>query len=149
MPVMGVSRFTSFFRAAAGLDVDKNDLKRYNDFLNDKIYDMFIIAEGNAKANDRDVIFFRDLPITKGLQESMHQFEKLDQGIEVEPLLEELAARPPLDLVVLDEVEQRLPAVAGGLSLALARAFTITTPDVKNPGTREWDTVLRLFELLL
>ncbi|MFC9631532.1 DUF1931 family protein [Streptomyces mirabilis] len=33
MTVMGVSKFERFFRAAAGLDVDKNDLKRYRDFV--------------------------------------------------------------------------------------------------------------------
>ncbi len=28
MPVMGVTKFERFFREAAGLDVDKDDLKR-------------------------------------------------------------------------------------------------------------------------
>ncbi|MGZ3351115.1 MAG: DUF1931 family protein, partial [Xanthobacteraceae bacterium] len=40
--VMGVARFERFFRAAAGLDVDKEDLKRYADFVNRKIYDLLI-----------------------------------------------------------------------------------------------------------
>ncbi|MGZ3297268.1 MAG: DUF1931 family protein, partial [Xanthobacteraceae bacterium] len=39
---MGVARFERFFRAAAGLDVDKEDLKRYADFVNRKIYDLLI-----------------------------------------------------------------------------------------------------------
>ena len=34
--VMGIARFERFFRAAAGLDVDKEDLKRYADFINRK-----------------------------------------------------------------------------------------------------------------
>lgn len=34
MPVMSVAEFERFFRAAASLDVDKNDLKRYSDFVN-------------------------------------------------------------------------------------------------------------------
>jgi hypothetical protein len=33
---MGIARFERFFRAAAGLDVDKEDLKRYADFINRK-----------------------------------------------------------------------------------------------------------------
>ena len=36
MPVVSVAKFERFFRAAAGLDVDKNDLKRYSDFVNQK-----------------------------------------------------------------------------------------------------------------
>ena len=33
MTVMSIARFERFFRAAAGLDVDKNDRKRYSDFV--------------------------------------------------------------------------------------------------------------------
>jgi hypothetical protein len=39
MAVMALSTFERFFRAAAGLDVDKkDDLKRYSDFVNQKTY---------------------------------------------------------------------------------------------------------------
>jgi hypothetical protein len=39
MPVVGVARFECFFRRAAELDVDKDDLKRYSDFANRRLYD--------------------------------------------------------------------------------------------------------------
>lgn len=48
MPVMGAPEFLRFFRIAAGLDVDTNDLKRYNDFVNQKLYDMFLIGKATA-----------------------------------------------------------------------------------------------------
>jgi histone H3/H4 len=149
MAVMGVAKFERFFRAAASLDVDKEDLKRYNDFLENKIYDMFLIAEAVAKSNGRDIIQPRDLPITKGLQECVHQFRKLEEGIDIEPLIEQLAARPPLDVTISEETEQRLPELAGGLSLALARSFRIIDPDLKNPSSEHWDRTFRLFDLLL
>jgi hypothetical protein len=149
MAVMGVSRFERFFRAAASLDVDKDDLKRYNEFLDHKIYDMFLIAKAAANANDRDVIQPVDLPITKGLQENIHQFRKLDQDIEVRPLLEQLLARPALDIAISEETEAKLPGVAGGLSLALARSFRIIEPGLKNPATEHWERVFQVFDLLL
>jgi hypothetical protein len=149
MAVMGVSRFEQFFRAAASLDVDKDDLKRYNEFLDHKIYDMFLIAKAAANANDRDVIQPVDLPITKGLQENIHQFRKLDQDIEVRPLLEQLLARPALDIAISEETEAKLPGVAGGLSLALARSFRIIEPGLKNPATEHWKRVFQVFDLLL
>jgi histone H3/H4 len=149
MAVMGVAKFERFFRVAASLDVDKSDLKRYSDFLENKIYDMFLIAEAVAKSNGRDIIQPRDLPITKGLQECMHQFRKLEEGIELEPLIEQLAARPPLDVTISEETEQRLPELAGGLSLALARSFRIIDPDLKNPSSEHWDRTFQLFDLLL
>ena len=114
MPVMGTVKFQRFFRAAAGLQVDRNDLKRYTDFIDDKIYDLILIGKASAKANLRDVIEPWDLPITKGLQESIHRFEKLDEEIELQPLLDQLTARPPLDVALSEETEQRLPLIAGG-----------------------------------
>jgi hypothetical protein len=69
MPVMSVARFERFFRIAAGLDVDKKDLKRYSDFVNQKTHDLLIRGKATAKANGRDIIEPFDLPITKGLQE--------------------------------------------------------------------------------
>ena len=92
MAVMGVSRFERFFRAAAGLDVDKNDLRRYYEFIDAKLYDLLLIGQARAEANGRDIIEPPDLPITKGLQESIHQFRELNEEIEVEPILELLAA---------------------------------------------------------
>ncbi|HZO65137.1 MAG TPA: DUF1931 family protein [Kribbellaceae bacterium] len=149
MTVMAVHRFERFFRAAASLDIDKNDLKRYSDFVTDKLYDLLVIAQGTAKANGRDIIEPRDLPITKGLQERIHEFRKLDEDIELQPILEQLAAWPPLDVTLSKETESRMPGVVGGLSIALARTFTIVDPDVKNPQTSQWERAFRIFGLLL
>ena len=144
-----VARFQRLFRAAAGVDVDKNDLKRYDDFIDRKIYDLLLIGQAHAKANARDVIQSSDLPVTKGLQESIHAFRRLDEEIELRPILEELAKRPPLDVAVAEKTEQALPEIAGGLTLALARAFTIIEPERRNPQTDQWVRVTALFDLLL
>jgi hypothetical protein len=147
--LVGMTQFERFFRATAGLDVDKNDLKRYSDFVNHKIYDLLLRGQAAAKANGRDIIQPFDLPITKGLQESIHDFRKLDEAIELEPILDYLMARPPLDLACADETEARLPEVAGGLSIALARSFKIIDSDAKNPQTEHWERSFRIFDLLL
>jgi Domain of unknown function (DUF1931) len=149
MPVMGVARFERFFRAAAGLDVDKDDLKRFDDFVGQQVYDLLLIAQAAAKANRRDVVQPSDLPITKGLQESIHDFERIDQEVELQPILDQLAARPQLDLSLSEEVEARLPAIVGGLAVALARTLKIIDPDVKNPQSRHWERAFRIFDLLL
>ena len=133
MPVMAVSKFERFFRLAASLDVDKSDIKRYSDFVHQKIYDLLLMGVATAKANERDVIQPWDLPITKGLQENIHAFRKLDAETGLEDILERPAAWPPLELALADETTVRLPQIAGGLSLCLAQAFTIVDPNVKNP----------------
>jgi uncharacterized protein DUF1931 len=75
MSAMSIAKFERFFRVAAGLDVDKSDLKRYSDFVNQKIYDLLLRGQATAKANGRDIIEPFDVPITKGLQERIHDFK--------------------------------------------------------------------------
>jgi hypothetical protein len=65
MHVTGVAQFERFFRAAAHLDVDKDDLRRCREFVNHKVSDLLVRAEALAKANERDIIQRIDLPITK------------------------------------------------------------------------------------
>ncbi|MEU7873073.1 DUF1931 family protein [Dactylosporangium sp. NPDC049140] len=65
MPVLAIERFERFFRAAASLDVDKSDLKRYGDFVDKKVYDLLLIAQATAKANGRDVIAPQDMAINQ------------------------------------------------------------------------------------
>lgn len=149
MPVMGVHKFERFFRLSAELDVDKDDLKRYSDFIGEKLYDLLVIGQATAKANGRDVLQPSDLPVTKGLQERIHEFRKLDEEIELQPILQQLATWPPLDVTMSEETESRLPGVVGGLSVALARTVRILDEDVKNPGTTHWDRSFRLMNTLL
>jgi hypothetical protein len=149
MELMGVARFERFFRLAASLDVDKDDLRRYDDFVNDKIYDLLLRGRANAKANGRDIIEPQDLPITKGLQESMHDYREIDEDVSLDAILEQLTRRPPLDMVYSDETRDDLPYVAGGISVALARTFPILDPHVKNPSTSHWDRARRVFDQLL
>ena len=147
--VMNVAKFERLFRTVAGLDVDKQDIKRYSDFINHKVYDLLLRGEAIAKANGRVFMEPSDLPITKGLQERIHEFEKLDEEIELGPILEHLATQPPLDLSYGENVEKRLPQLAGGLSVALAHSFKIIDPELKNPASEHWQKSLRIFDLLV
>jgi hypothetical protein len=144
-----VARFQPLFRVAGGVDVDKDDLKRYEDFIDHKVYDLLLIGQVHAKANARDVVTPPDLPITKGLQESIHAFRALDEEVELVPVLERLAKRPPLDLTIAEDTEQALPEIVGGLTLALARTFKIIDPERRNPGTWHWEHATAIFDLLL
>jgi hypothetical protein len=146
---MGVARFERFFRVAASLDVHKSDLNRYSGFVNEQIYDLLLRGDATAKANSRDIIEPYDLPITKGLQESMHEFERIDEEIELEPILEHLAGLPQLDRAYSEETEDRLPIVVGGLSVALGRTLKVLDPDRRTPRSEDWERAFRIFDLLL
>lgn len=149
LDVIGISKLERLFRAAAQLDVDKSDLQRCADFVNQKLYDLLVRGGAAATANGRDIIEPHDLPITKGLQECIHAWKRLDAEIGLQPILDYLAARPPLHLACSDETDTELPRLFGGLSVALARAFTIIQPGLKNPQTRHWEQAMGLFNLLL
>jgi hypothetical protein len=149
MAAIPISRFERFFREAAGLDVDKQDLKRWDDFVVGKLHDMLVVSEAAARQNGRDVIEPYDLPITKGLQERIREFDRMGTGVELAPILDGLAARPPLDLSYSDETQTSFPRIVGGLSVALARSFTIVDPNVRNPSDDQWRRAHQLFELLL
>jgi hypothetical protein len=147
--VQGTHQIERFFRAAAGLDVDKEDIRRYYNFVDQKVADLLLIAQHTAKANDRVRVELCDLPITKGLQESIHAFEALDLDIGLERILEKNVPEPSFDLPYSEEVDARLPKIAGGLSLAIARTFKIIDPRTKHPATEEWERAFQIFNLLL
>jgi hypothetical protein len=148
MAVTSVSKFEQFFREAAGLDVDKNDLKRHDDFVDERLYALMLRGEATAKANNRDIIEFWDLPITIGLQERIHDFERLDQELQLSSVLERITAYPPMTLSCSEDARSRLPHVAGGMSVALARTMTVIDPKLKSPSTEHWERAMQIFELL-
>jgi hypothetical protein len=149
MPVMGFTKFERFFRAAGGVSVDRDDVKRYLDFVNDTIYDLLLIGQATAKANVRDIVEPWDLPVTKGLQESVHAFDRLKEEIELGPVLESIAARPPLDDALSEAAQARLPQLFGGISVALARIFKLLDADIKAVHSAEWERAFSLFRLLI
>jgi hypothetical protein len=145
----GISRFERLFRLSARLDIDKSDIKRHEEFVNRKIYDLLICAEETARLNGRDVIEPRDLPLTQGLRRCIEDFKEIDETIELRPILDYIAKRPPLGLGYSDETEAEFPNIAGGISVALARSFKLIDPELKNPQTKHWERAHSIFSLLL
>lgn len=149
MVLMGIPQFKQFFRQAASLNIDKDDLRRFDDFIGDRTHKLLMRAEAAARANGRDIIEPSDLPITKGLQECMHAYREIDQTVELAPILAALTALPPLSLDYSEETRDRLPQVSGGLGVALARCFRLIDDRIKNPQTSDWAKAEQVFELLL
>src|SRR3984893_11746554 len=145
---MGIPLFERFFRSAAGIKGDKNDLKRLRDFVDEEIDSIAIAGRDTAKWNGRDVIVPQDLPITKGIQERMREFDKLEEAEEIRELLRQVVRQPPGDVTFAEDTEQLLPELFGGLSIALARSFRVVDPTVSNPSTEHWNRVFTLFRLV-
>jgi hypothetical protein len=146
--VMSVPKFEHFFREAADLDIDKEDLARLNDFINGEIESLLIRAQALAKQNLRDVIQPQDLPITKGLQENIERFRRFDKDVNLRSELDQITIRPRLDMAYSDETDAQLPDIAGGLSVALAHVLKIIDPKLRHPFGEEWERATKVFNEL-
>jgi hypothetical protein len=145
----GIPELKRFFRSVAGVDVDKDDLKRFRAFIDEELDSIAIAGRNSARWNGRDVIEPQDLPITKGLQERMREFDDLDEAAEIRELLRHTVRRPPDDVTFGEETEDVLSEVFGGIGVALARSFRIVDPHLTNPSSEHWDRAFGLFRLLL
>lgn len=144
----GIPVFERFFRSAASIKIDKNDVRRFREFVDQKIDDIAIAGRNSATWNGRDVIAPQDLPITKGIQERMREFDKFDEAGEIRELLRGQMRRPPANVTFAEETEQLLPELFGGLSLALAQSFRIVDPRLTNPATEHWERSFDIFRLV-
>ncbi|BBX02019.1 DUF1931 family protein [Mycolicibacterium moriokaense] len=144
----GIPVFERFFRSVAGIKIDKNDLRRFREFVDEQIDDIAIAGRNSAEWNRRDVIVPQDLPITKGVQERMREFDKMEEAEEIRELLRQVVRQPPSDVSFAEDTERLLPELFGGLSIAVARSFRIIDAAVSNPSTEHWDRVLALFRMV-
>jgi hypothetical protein len=147
--VFGGKKFEALFHNAAGLDMDKSDLKRLYELVNQKLHDLLQQGEITAQANDRDVIQLFDLPLTKGLQENLKQVWEYEETLNLEPILQQLATLPNLGLAYSQEIEDNLPDLTGAITVALARMFKAINQELKNPQTQDWERVIEAFNTLL
>jgi hypothetical protein len=145
----GIPEVKRFFREAGDVDVDKSDIDRFRAFVDEKIDDLAIAARDSARWNGRDVIAPQDLPITKGLQERMREFGKLESVGDMRDWIGQTLRRPPDDVTFGEETEDVLIEVFGGISVALARSFRVVDPEVGSPNTGHWERSFAFFRLLL
>ncbi|AGB26599.1 protein of unknown function (DUF1931) [Mycobacterium sp. JS623] len=144
----GIPVFERFFRSVASVKIDKNDVRRFREFVDEQIDDIAIAGRNSAKSNGRDVVVPQDLPITKGVQERIREFDKLEEADEIRELLRQVVRQPPGDVTFAEDTDRLLPELFGGLSIALARSFRVIDTTVSNPSTEHWDRAFALFRLI-
>ncbi len=147
--VMAIRQFERLFREAASLDIDKSDLKRLEEFIALRLHDLLVRGQASAKMNGRDFIEYADLPITAGLQENIQEFRKLDETLNLSPILDKLSGLPLLDLDYAESTLERIPEITGGMTISLAKVFRVLDERLKNPGSDEWEKVEQIYRILL
>ncbi len=121
MAVVGFTKLEALFRKAASIDIKKGHAKEITDLVEQKLVDLLIAGERNANMNGRDVILEADLPITKGLQETIIHFKKLEEAIDVKEILDFLTTVPPLKYPLSADLEAKLPEITGALMVVMAK----------------------------
>ena len=147
--IFGANRLDELVRRMSALTLDSNDLDRLKEFVDEKVYDLLLVGVQNASYNNRDLIMERDLPLTRGLRESMEDFALYEEELDVEPILEQLATRPLLEREPSEKVIDLLPELFGTLMMVTVQLMSIVDPDVSNPDTETWDRVTETMELLI
>ncbi len=147
--VMGVAKVEALFRRSAGLDLDdKNKVAFCLDVVESKLHDLLLAGEEVALYNGREVLVMWDLPLTRGLRQTMKEFEALQEEVPVEDVMRFVASLPPLRVAYDPELEQELPKVAGGLMVALAKMTRLFSAD-RLPSWEDLERAKRALDLTL
>lgn len=148
--IVGRTHLERFLREVAGVSADKSDLDRLTDIVSQKLHDLLIVGVRNASFNQRDVVMEPDLPLTKGLLETMQRYERMEQRLEVEPILQHLASEyPQLDRDLSYDVVNKLPDLVAALMIVAVQLVRLIDPNDRNPDTKTWDRVFQAMRLTL
>jgi hypothetical protein len=124
----------AFVERASGLVFDDAQAAHVASLAEQKLIDLFSVAEEVALANGRSRIFLHDLPLTKGLRALLGEVEPLARDPERRLLLVFLAdARlsTPLD----EKVKAEIPRLMAALLLLAGRVISLVEPAV-SPAER-------------
>ena len=147
--VMGVAKVEALFRRSAGLDIDeKNKIVLCLDIVESKLHDLLLVGEEKALSNGREEMLVHDLPITKGLRKTIKEFEALNEEIPVEDVAKFVASLPPLKVAYSEELREKLPKVAGGLMVALAKMTKLFSAE-RRPSVDEIEKARQALNLTL
>jgi len=147
MSVTGAHKIEALYKKAAGLRIDKSKVKLISDVVDQKLYDLLIVAEANARYNGRDIIWMCDVPLTKAMKESMQRFKELEEELELQPILDHLAALPPLKYGLEEELEKKLPDLVGTLIYVMAnitKEFSTKDKTVSAEDMEKAENILNL-----
>jgi len=147
--VFGANRLEELVWRVSEVELDKSDLERLSEFVDEKLYDLLLVGVQHASYNDRDVIMEPDLPLTRGLRESMQDFELYEEEVDIEPILEQLATYPQLEREPSQEVIDLLPEIVGTLIMVTTQLMTVVDPGISNPDSQTWDRVTETMNLLI
>ena len=146
--VMGFPKLKQLMRRVASIDIDKSKAEVILDIIERKFRDLIEVAEKNARENGREIIYMRDLPLTKGFLNSMEERKKLLLTAEVDlsPILAVVAEVTPY--TVSDELRENLQDIVGSLIYIIGRSIRLLEAS-RRPSKETLEKVEKLLDLTL
>ncbi len=146
--VVGFKKLEAVFRKAAGIDLDKSKADKIIDIVEKKFHDLLLVAVEKAGYNGRDIIMESDMPLTKGFEESIREFKKLEEEVDIQDILAFLEKIPPLKYPISAELEAKLPEYIGALMLIIARVLKEIGAD-RRPSSEDIKKTEKILDLTL
>ncbi len=146
--VIGFPKLKQLMRRVASIDIDKSKAEDLIEIIEKKFRDLIEVAERNARENGREIIYMRDLPLTKGFLSSMEERKKLLLTAEVDlsPILAVVAEVTPY--TVSDELRENLQDVVGALIYIIGKAIRLLESS-RRPSKETLEKVEKLLDLTL
>ena len=125
-----------FIAGGTGLDLDQDQVTQIARMAERKLSDLFEMAEETAAANGRGLILRHDLPLTKGLLQTLEDVTVLSKDIEFEPIYLFLRTSTGLRAGVDDMVLADLPRLFAALLILSGRIIAVLEPTTMLPQER-------------
>jgi len=151
--IVGYTRLESLYRRFLGLDLDKSKAEMIIEVSSKKLEDLFRVGLERAYIRGSDVVEYYDLPITKGLQETIEWYrrerEKLnDPRLELGPIVDYLAGRI-MGLVIGETVRENLQDLTAAILLLIGLVIKLVDPGTRKPSKEAIERASRILDLTL
>ena len=149
MKIEGAYKIEQLFKKAAGMQLAKNKVAEVEEKVDQKLHEMLVVTEANAGYNNRDIIWYSDMPLTKAMRESMQKFVELEEALALQPILDRLAVHPPLKREMEAELEKKLPEIVGTLIYVLANITKAFSPKDNAVSEEELHRAFQVLDLTI
>ena len=151
--IIGLSRLEALYRTFTGLDLDKGRAEAILDLASRKLEDLFIAGLERAYARGSDVVEIIDLPITKGLRNTIEEYkrerERLnDPRLDLAPIVDYLTGRIT-GLVIGESARSELQDLTAAILLLAGRVIKTIDPTTRKPSKEDIERARKILDLTL
>ncbi len=151
--IVGLTRLEALYRTFVGLDLDKGRAQRILDIATKKLEDLFIEGQQRAWARGSDVVEWSDLPITRGLRQTIEHYrrerERLnDPRLDLTPIVEHLEQEIS-GLVIGESVKESLQDLAATILLLIGYVIKRVDPKARKPSAEDIERTRQILDLTI